>query len=215
MQRHQLIYLKKEASFEVLDEYYVSQELHDHNFIVQYVFHWINQGLPCVYTRQPMNANNTDIYLGLCILLNDKKHRVTLRTKKNAIERDMPLPTLQQIVPSIDNNGMDLSFVHVYGSFLFQYLSHQSFIQKNSDVDILVKYSEALSLQSLAEIIKKLGDQFNRGIDGEIRFNTHTIMDIAFKELLSGAETLLVKTSTDVYLLSRKELYDTYPALYR
>lgn len=215
MQRHQLIYLKKEAQFEVLTEHHVSQELHDYTVIVQSIFDWINKELPCVYVRQPMNANNTDIYLGLCILLNDKKHRVALRTKKNSIERETPLPTLQQIVPLIDNNGMDFSFIHVYGSFLFQYLSHQSFVKKNSDVDLLVKYSETLSLQSLAEIIKKLGDQFNRGIDGEIRFNTHTTMDIAFKELLSNAETLLVKTSTDVYLLSRKELYDTYPTLYR
>ncbi len=116
---------------------------------------------------------------------------------------------------------ISLKNIHIYGSFLFQYLTNQLFTQPTSDIDILLIYKYNLyALNAIQDIINTLENQLNYLIDGEIRFektnintNNITTMDISIKELLSDSTTLLVKTNTDLYLLPRKELYENYPTL--
>lgn len=104
-----------------------------------------------------------------------------------------------------------ISDIAVYGSFLFHYLSGYSFVDHDSDLDLLINYC-GHSLADLYESVSVLTKKFNRTIDGEVRFPDFG--DIPIKELLDlSAKKLLCKSKDKVTLLSRTELYEYYPLL--
>ncbi|MGL5741443.1 MAG: phosphoribosyl-dephospho-CoA transferase MdcG domain-containing protein [Legionella sp.] len=104
-----------------------------------------------------------------------------------------------------------ISDIAVYGSFLFHYLSGDSFVNETSDLDLLIHY-QGYSLKDLGQLVSAFTKQFNRTIDGEVRF--HLFGYIPIKELLNcSARKLLCKSKDCVALLSRTELYEHYPLL--
>ena len=211
-ERHQLIYLKKQPQFELTST-------HQHtDAIRQAIASWLDAGLPCIYTRQP-SPNASSIHLGLTVLIAKQRHRAGLVIDEAMIERNSPLPTLNECVESLTHGqqASDNEIIHVYGSFLFQYLSKDtlfprpSFVNKNSDLDLLIDYRHS-SLQDLAVKMSALSDAAQRRIDGEIRFNG--VGDLSIHELVNTAsDQLLVKTSKNTFLMSRTKLYEYYPSL--
>jgi phosphoribosyl-dephospho-CoA transferase len=202
--RHQLIYLKKNASFEMTS-------YHENSLIKKYISDWINQGLPFIYPRQMLNDDFVD--LGLTVIINNDKCRISLRVLKQAIEKDESLPKIDKIFPFFQQS-LGFSFqLHFYGSFLFQYFTKQSFVNENSDLDVLLIYQNH-SLLEIKKLLETLNWTSKKAIDGEVRFYGNTeAMDISIKELLTNSATLLVKTVKDTYLLSRETLYESYPSL--
>ena len=211
-QRHQLIYIRNHARFELTSPHT------DTDIIKKAVYHWIDAGLPCIYTRQQHKLPSS-VNLGLTLLIDNHRYRAGLLIDQSVIERETRLPRLNEcmeLFPGLQSVS-DLDSTHVYGSFLFQYLSKNalfpisSFVNKHSDLDILLDYKKA-SLHALAHNIKLLADATQRTIDGEVRF--HGVGDISITELINmSTDKLLVKTPTNTILMRRKELYEYYPSL--
>lgn len=200
--RHQLIYLKKGSPVRIISEH------NDLTVIAAYVSDWIALKRPFIYTRQP--EQDKLIYLGLTTLLNKQKHRVALQVNSNTIEHCADLPKISAVMTCEDIDG-----VQVYGSYLFEYLSQQSFVNKNSDLDILLEYNHH-SLRAIQKIIHTLQALSGKKIDGEVRFKSQDpseVMDMSVQELLSNSPNLLVKTVHNVYLIPREKLYETYACL--
>ncbi|MBL7480864.1 malonate decarboxylase holo-[acyl-carrier-protein] synthase [Legionella bononiensis] len=218
-QRHQLIYVTPNASFKINSSHENNQE------IIGSVASWLNKGLPCIYTRQLIN-DELEVHAGLSLLLGNKKYRASITLNKNDLITIHNLPTLSEMSdywykkleqPSKNRYSQldqsDLQSTSVYGSYLFEYLSNQPFVNKHSDLDLLIDYDN-FSLPELNRKITHFAQIFGVHIDGEVRF--HDIGDIAFNELMnSSANQFLFKNSKDIGLITRHELYEQYPSLSR
>lgn len=207
-QRHDLVFIAPSTRFSIHSLH------HDSNTIQKEVVAWLKKGFPCIYTRQ---SSDDAISLGVSLFFNNKKYRVGLSVDKSAVLRRRPLPTLVEMQEFFFHyygiEGLDTlsTGVAVYGSFLFQYLSKDLFVNKASDLDVLIPYSN-FSLMILDKLISNLSKKFNRTIDGEIRFAT--LGDISINELLNvSAETILCKTRNNVEMISRAKLHEIYPLL--
>ena len=216
-QRHQLIFLKPDASF-------VIHSVHqDNQAITQQVTEWINKGLPCIYARQLCHDGVT-LSLGLPVLLGNKKYRVGLYLNKNEVIVKQELPRLVDMAGYFakknvlyTNNCLsqqdlsDFQSISVYGSYLFEYLSDQPFVREHSDLDLLIDYQQG-SLAELNQLIIHLKKKLTILIDGEVRFKN--LGDIAFKELVNlSVHQLLFKNPDEIGLISRHDLYKQYPEL--
>lgn len=206
--RHQLIYLKRNTAVDILTQHENIPE------IKKYIYDWIVQELPFIFTSQINNKNNQCFHLGLSVLCNEKKYRVALQVNNDNIKKEKSLPKMAEIFSL--NNFSDSNIwenFHIYGSFLFQYLSNRHFVKESSDLDILIEYNNE-SLLEIKKTLNILQNIIKHSIDGEIRFkNNNQAVDIAIQELLSSSTNLLAKTISAPFLLSRRELYETYPAL--
>jgi phosphoribosyl-dephospho-CoA transferase len=218
-QRHQLIFLARDASF-------VIHSIHEEKqAMTHYVKQWIEQGLPCISARQ-LSKEQDRLHLGLPVLLANKKHRVGLSLNKNEVHSTQELPRLvgmasyfsQKVEKQPSNlfsqqDVADFHSISVYGSFLLEYLSGLPFVNEHSDLDLLIDYKNH-SLDKLKQVLAKLKKKFNRAIDGEVRFRN--LGDIAVNELVKpSADHLLFKNMTEIGLVSRHELYKQYPSLCR
>ena len=216
-QRHQLIFLERDAPFVIHSTHEEKQAM------AHYVKQWINQGLPCIYARQ-LSAEQDRLYLGLPVLRAKKKHRVGLSFNKNEVHSKQELPRLVDMAsyfsqkvetqPShlfSQQDVADFYSISVYGSFLLEYLSGLPFVNEYSDLDLLIDY-ESHSLNKLKQILAQLKKKFNRAIDGDVRFRN--LGDIAVNELVKpSAEHLLFKNTAEIGLISRHDLYKQYPDL--
>ncbi|AWN75096.1 phosphoribosyl-dephospho-CoA transferase MdcG domain-containing protein [Legionella anisa] len=214
LQRHHLIYLQPDADFAVASIH------EDKKMIEEHVSLWLAKGLPCIYAKQ--GGHQETMNLGLTLLYANKKHRVGLRVAPSCVQNQKLLPQLIEMQDffscNYGINGLNriielypISDIAVYGSFLFHYLSGYSFVDHDSDLDLLINYC-GHSLADLYESVSVLTKKFNRTIDGEVRFPDFG--DIPIKELLDlSAKKLLCKSKDKVTLLSRTELYEYYPLL--
>lgn len=213
-QRHHLIYLQPHADFAVAS-------VHENKTMIEeQVTLWLAKGLPCIYAKQL--ASRETISLGLTLLFANKKHRVGLRVAPSLVQKQKSLPQLIEMHDFFSRyygikelncilELYSISDIAVYGSFLFHYLSGNSFVDSDSDLDLLFNY-QGFSLVGLGELVGALTKKFNRTIDGEVRFPGFG--DIPIKELLNlSAKKLLCKSQDKVTLLSRIELYEHYPLL--
>ncbi|WP_454781970.1 malonate decarboxylase holo-[acyl-carrier-protein] synthase [Legionella sp. WA2022007384] len=213
-QRHHLIYLHPNADFAIASSHEEKQMIEEEVRI------WLAKGFPCIYAKQI--APQETISLGLTLLLANKKHRVGLRVAPSLVQKQKPLPQLNEMYDFFFRHyGVKalnrilemylISDIAVYGSFLFHYLSGHSFVSPDSDLDVLLNY-QGYSLVTLCEFVEALTKKLNRQIDGEVRFPGFG--DIPLKELLNvSAKKLLCKSQDRVTLLSRIELYEHYPLL--
>lgn len=217
--RHHLVFVTPNSPFRVDSCHQNNQEL------VHCVMGWINKGLPCIFARQLIKDDLT-LTLGLPIILNNNKYRVRIFLNKNVIQKQEQLPKLIDmahfLAPKFCDNRIpfftreeltEFQSISVYGSYLFEYLSNKPFVNHNSDLDLLIEYDH-FSLSELNNRIIKLKKMFRITIDGEVRFNN--LGDIAIKELTNAsANQLMFKNTHDIGLITRHDLYEQYPDLYR
>ncbi|HAU1881880.1 TPA: malonate decarboxylase holo-[acyl-carrier-protein] synthase, partial [Legionella pneumophila] len=121
------------------------------------------------------------------------------------------LPSLQEIFPYLE---LDTSTkIQVYGSYCWQHLTREQYIQSSSDLDVLISY-ENQSLLTLSELQKHLQKTLKIDcIDGEIRFPT--LGDCSWTELLQihSSDSILFKAAKKIFLVKRESLYANFPAL--
>jgi phosphoribosyl-dephospho-CoA transferase len=214
-ERHHLIYLNPQAELSIAS-------MHANKKVIeQQVKAWLVKGLPCIYTKQLTPSVPAHVHLGLPLLYDNKKHRVSLRVMLSAVQKHQQLPQLMEMQDffahyyriELSNIVLleSISDLAVYGSFLFHYLSGQNYVNEVSDLDLLFNY-QGYSLAFLDELTQVLTKEFKRTIDGEIRFPLFG--DIPLKELLNlSAKKLLCKRKDHVTLVPRTELYEHYPLL--
>lgn len=214
LQRHELVYVAEDSPFCVYSMHF------NRDIISEQVRNWLAQKLPCVFARQLANREG-EINLGLPLFNGGKKQRVGLKIKQSAVLKYQSLPSLcemqdffvefHEIELNSEILNFDLHSIKVYGSFLFQYLSGEPYVDLHSDLDLLIDYP-GCSLHDLNELFTVFTKKFKRCIDGELRLSD--LGDLAIKELFNrSAEKILLKNKDRIELISRAILYERYPSL--
>lgn len=194
--RHDLITLKPDCEFRHTGD---NTEL---------VCRWIQQGFPVIYTRQ---TSDSSIDLGLTLMVNQQKQRIKLQVATSESLQIDALPPLAQFTDYFSQEVIAFADCHVYGSFLYAYLTQLPYITAQSDLDVLVIYRQQ-SLYQLRLMYQQLQRLCRRNIDGEVRFEGAG--DIALRELLfDESPQLLYKTAHQAGLIKRQDLYALYPVL--
>lgn len=170
---------------------------------------WLQRGLPCIFARQ-QSQHPAQVRVGLPLKMGTTLLRVGMEINAEDIARESPLPQLNQVIALPEHPPLGKS-IHVYGSFLWQYLAKELHVRADSDLDVLIYYQDQ-SLMHLCQQIDYLTQKTKRTIDGELRFNG--VGDIGIGELINPHHrTLLVKTTTSIHLLAREALYEHHPTL--
>jgi phosphoribosyl-dephospho-CoA transferase len=171
---------------------------------------WLNSQYPLIVSRQPEAIHSEQINLALPFYdrKQQKKIRLGFLFDKTAIKLCRNLPRLVELFPKI-NLDFDIG---VYGSHCWEYLTGLSYINKTSDLDLLISHNNE-SLATLKALYLKLTNEFKKPIDGEIRFSN--LGDCAWLELIQEelSPTILIKSYQEVNLVKREHLYAQFPAL--
>lgn len=170
--------------------------------------HWQGCGYPLIMTRQPPDLAVHQIQLAIPYFQAEqvKKIRASFILSCSAISRVSELPDLRELFPDLDYE------IKVYGSYCWQYLTKEPYVQAESDLDLLIDYKEQ-SLSDLKSLYAQLQARFpQQRIDGEIRFAG--LGDCSWTELLQqSGESLLFKSIHELSLLKRDNLYASFPSL--
>ncbi|WP_133136719.1 malonate decarboxylase holo-[acyl-carrier-protein] synthase [Legionella rowbothamii] len=172
--------------------------------------YWLNRGYPFICSRQPQDIASGQIQLALPYFNHQqRKLRLSYQVSKSKIAQRQELPKFADVFPSVLLETP--ADIKVYGSYCWQYLTQESYVQANSDLDVLIVY-EAQSLTDFGRLYKELSHKSKvLHIDGEIRFPLWG--DCSLPELLQSSDSILFKSINNVRLLSREELYAAYPSL--
>jgi phosphoribosyl-dephospho-CoA transferase len=172
--------------------------------------YWLNRGYPFICSRQPQDIASEQIQLALPYFNQQKqKLRLSYQVSKAEIAQSKGLPNLTDVFPSVRLETY--ADIKVYGSYCWQYLTKEPYVQSDSDLDVLIIY-EAQSLTDLRRLYKELPHKSKvLHIDGEIRFPLWG--DCSLHELLQSSNSILFKSINNVRLLSREALYAAYPSL--
>ena len=202
LERHTLCYLEQEAKADSLLTVFESELL----------FYWLKQQFPLIYTTQPQMLHSGQVKLAFPFFDFETKQKIRLSAyfEKSRIKKIGPLPTLQQVFSLIKRTYPG---IRVYGSYAWQYLTRQSYVQRSSDLDLLITY-QGQSLQVLTDLYQELSAFLSISkLDGEVRFPT--LGDCSWLELIQQKDsaTILFKSAGEVVLLSRESLYAHVPTL--
>ncbi|KTD45264.1 nucleotidyltransferase [Legionella quinlivanii] len=196
--RHHLCYLNKRA----VPEINCSPEN------LNLFKHWLGCGYPLIMTRQPPDIPAQQIQLAIPYFQPEqaRKIRASFILSRSAISRVSELPALRELFPDLNYE------IKVYGSYCWQYLTKEPYVQAESDLDLLVDYRDQ-SFLDLKSLYAQLQSQFSQQrIDGEIRFAG--LGDCSWRELLQlSGESLLFKSINKLRLLKRDNLYALFPSL--
>ncbi len=172
------------------------------------LFHyWLAQQYPFMVTRQNRAIVPGNIQVALVYFSPQRggKIRAAYVIDRSSILRRCFLPHLSDIFPALNYPG-----INVYGSYAWQYITEELYVQGSSDLDLLVDYQDQ-SLAFLAALYDGLQQQLLPKLDGEIRFPG--VGECAWKELLQDSDTILFKSIQQVDLLKRETLYAMFPTL--
>ncbi|HBD7142681.1 TPA: malonate decarboxylase holo-[acyl-carrier-protein] synthase [Legionella pneumophila] len=201
--RHTLCYLDKNTTTASLP----APEQLD---LLQY---WLKCEYPLIVTRQPEDVPCGQIQLAIPYFIptQSQKLRASYIVDDSWVIDTKALPSLQEIFPYLE---LDTSTkIQVYGSYCWQHLTREQYIQSSSDLDVLISY-ENQSLLTLSELQKHLQKTLKIDcIDGEIRFPA--LGDCSWTELLQihSSDSILFKAAKKIFLVKRESLYANFPAL--
>ena len=201
--RHTLCYLTQSAKP-------ISMQSPDHSDLFHY---WLTRNYPFIVTRQTAHLSASQIQLAIPYFDRDqaKKIRAQCVVDKSALTQIRELPNIDEVFPDLKLNPR--RSIKVYGSFCWQYLTQEPYVQQSSDLDLLIPY-EQQSLSELAGLYTWLQKTLDIDrIDGEIRFPE--VGDCSWRELLdlNSSDSILFKSTSTIDLLRRETLYATVPAL--
>ncbi|APF04079.1 TPA: malonate decarboxylase holo-[acyl-carrier-protein] synthase [Legionella pneumophila] len=201
--RHTLCYLDKNTTTAILP---APGQLD----LLQY---WLKCEYPLIVTRQPEDVSCGQIQLAIpyFIPVRTQKLRASYVVDDSWVISTRALPSLQEIFPSLELDTS--SKIQVYGSYCWQFLTREQYVQPSSDLDVLISYDNQ-SLFNLSALKKHLQKTLNINcIDGEIRFPA--LGECSWAELLQiqSSDSILFKTTKKVILVKRESLYANFPTL--
>ncbi|AMP89002.1 malonate decarboxylase holo-[acyl-carrier-protein] synthase [Legionella pneumophila] len=201
--RHTLCYLDKNTTTAILP----SPEQID---LLQY---WLKCDYPLIVTRQSENIPCGQIQLAIPYFIpaRTQKLRASYVVDDSWVISTKALPSLQEIFPSLELDTS--SKIQVYGSYCWQHLTGEQYVQPSSDLDLLISYDNQ-TLLNLSALQKHLQKTLNIDcIDGEIRFPA--LGECSWAELLQiqSSDSILFKTTKKVILVKRESLYANFPTL--
>lgn len=176
----------------------------------EYFQYWQNQRYPFVFTRQPPGIENSQLQLAIPYYnpATQQKIRLAFLLPKAGLQLQA-LPTLNEIFPKAEKHW---NTIGVYGSFCWQYLTGERYVQANSDLDLLFPYLNQ-SMVSIENTVQQIKFKLQLTVDGEIRFPG--LGDCALYELLNQkSQTILFKSTHALELVPREIVYASFPTLF-
>lgn len=175
---------------------------------------WFARGLPAVVARR-LPGDGDAVRLGVA-LAGEERRRVALVVARDAIGAIAPPLALREVVRSapdrwvprlraLDRSARDAGLVlRVYGSLAWQHLSGEERVGADSDLDLLVRPRDAAQLLDALRLLRDHWAGAAPALDGEILLPGGRA--VAWRELASGARTVLVRTDSALALEPRDEV---------
>jgi phosphoribosyl-dephospho-CoA transferase len=173
---------------------------------------WVGAGRPLVATRADPAAPGA-VALGLALAPGAAVRRVGLCVDPRAVVAIAPPLTLRAALASAPAAWrpplarLDAAararglLLRVHGSLAWQHLSGVPHVTPDSDVDLLARPRDAGALRVLLALLAAADGRGGPRLDGEVLLPGER--GVAWRELLAGAERLLVKSTAAVALLPR------------
>lgn len=169
---------------------------------------WHAAGHPFIVTRtRPGEA----LSLGFCLPRTSEAppQRVCAASTSAAIVRHTPPPTLDACADSLPQlrpllplaAGLD---VRLFGSFLWQSLTRESYATAQSDLDLLVTLTDASQAATAVTFYRKAEALGLGRIDGELSFPG--LGEVNWREFARDAAEVVVKSCAAIRLIPRTEL---------
>lgn len=204
MRRHDLVYLRPEATFttpcaEPGSPFWLAAR------------QWIARGRPLVAARQPTSGG--PILLGLALPLHQARKRLSILVEARqigdihpplSIERCAPRlapatgDRLQALAAAIRSSGATLG---VYGSLAWETLSGEAYRHTESDIDLICDVADFAQYEQALAAFSRAAAHFPCRLDGELRFPNGDA--VAWAELAGRPrrdQTVLVKGEREVVL---------------
>ncbi|MFZ6687834.1 malonate decarboxylase holo-[acyl-carrier-protein] synthase [Undibacterium sp. SXout11W] len=228
-QRHDLVWLSHQAWAAVFAQQ--MQRVPDEmtGFTVQALHRWQQEEWPAVVRRRDVDAADDEVCIGFALVpVNGRKPRIAARVKAQDILEHQPSLALSTVIPFVapqwqpalkvfnsEGNAVGVRW-RVYGSVVFEFLTGQSYVNEQSDIDVLFRpQSQEHLVQGLA-LLRQFQTQIP--LDGEVIFPQSQA--VSWKEWLlsdlvlesSQTQRLLVKDNQQVRLVSKLELMQSLSA---
>jgi phosphoribosyl-dephospho-CoA transferase len=179
---------------------------------------WIALGRPLVAARPDPGAGEGEgegegVALGLAL---PGRRRVALRVAPSAVERVAPPLSLRDAIASAPArwtarlSGLEAEAraaglgLAVYGSLAWQHLSGEPYLTEDSDVDLLAPARSPAELRAALRLLEGHAGDRDPALDGELLLEGGSA--VAWRELLSGATRVLVKSAAAVSLVPTRTL---------
>jgi phosphoribosyl-dephospho-CoA transferase len=176
---------------------------------------WFAGGRPAVVRRRESDAVHV-VSLGVALPLWQDKVRIPFLLDSSAVMRTsapLPLstalasaphewrPALARLVEEAKAIGMAF---RVYGSLAWQHLSGYDYVTPTSDVDLLWRVRDGVTLRNTLEMLTRWQRESRIVADGELLLADGAA--VAWKELLTGSRKLLLKRVTGVEMRTRDQV---------
>lgn len=186
MDRHDLAYLRPAANLHFLESgltEYPKQKIRD----------LLQENIPLTVCRQDQLGGG-QVKLAMSCFVAGQKYRIALIVDQADILKFTRPVTLQRLVTHftvlqtlaftnflIQMQRLDCE-VYVYGSYAYQYLTQEQYINAGSDLDMVLYPQHARNLMEILSHVQQLKQQTALSIDGEIKI--HPEWHVSFNELI-------------------------------
>jgi len=174
---------------------------------------WLSAGRPAVVRRSEVDTGH-DVPLGIPLPERLGRRRVALRARPDAIRRTGAMPLLSEAAdaaplgwrPIVHRVATALgacgAAVHVFGSLGWQALTGEAYLRPGSDIDILIEPASGFDAGAVLGVLHELARMTEPRLDGELVLDGDRA--VSWRELLTEAEKLLVRSSAGVSLEDRE-----------
>lgn len=140
---------------------------------------WVVRGRPFIVTRRPPGLPPDRCALGLPLPVRLGRRRVALQVVSTAIRKVCRPPALHQVAQTaptrlrqalrdLDDLGQRQGIVfHSYGSFAWQFLTGETYVTRDSDLDLLCWPRALAGLERAGAILAAWEDRWGIRADGE------------------------------------------------
>lgn len=179
---------------------------------------WFNAGRPAIVRRLQPQEPPEGVGLGVSLPPAKGKRRLALRLASPAITCALPPPLLSEILAaapaawraalaSLDAqtraHGLEL---RVYGSLAWQFLTGESYVSANSDVDLLCDLRDGASWRTLVQLL--LAWERTSGLRADGECIGHDDRAVAWRELARDTRQVVVKHHRGAELLPKHAVLD-------
>lgn len=177
---------------------------------------WV-RNFPVVVARSPEILVNK-INVGICFDQHkNTKSRFGFVIDADAIKSQRSPLRLSELTSSIAKEnlaGLNRLFIlnninpFVYGSYAWQEMTGKDFVNKSSDLDLLINVKDMDSLSILQDMLTKASDLSPIKLDVELCFANKYYVN--YQELFSNNNEILIKSLTEVKLVNTVEFLKDY-----
>ena len=183
---------------------------------VDIVCQWIARERPLIAARRPADTPVDRCALGLPLPPHKGKRRIALLARTAAVRKVRSPPTLERVMTTaptryrgplrmLESRSRDAGIrFRVFGSLAWQFLTGETYVSPDTDLDLLWKPASLTELRRGLDILSDWERTSPIRADGEIVFPDGT--GVAWRELAAEPRTVLVKGTGGVGMRALTDL---------